>query len=534
MPNSSRYDVLIIGSGCAGLSLALRLADQTQILVLSKDVSTSGSTYYAQGGISAVLGNNDSIASHVKDTLAAGAGLCDLEVVKTTVTQGKQNVEWLKKQGVKFTKTKAKNGKKPFHLNLEGGHSHRRIVHTTDVTGKTILQTLIDRAKQQHNITLLENHNVIDLVYNYKPTDKSRQIQGVYVLDTINNQVKSIVAKAVVIATGGANRVYLYSTNPDNSTGDGIAMAWRAGCRISNMEFMQFHPTCLYHYKEKSFLISETVRGEGGKLILPNGNAFMQHYSRQQELAPRDVVARAIDNEIKKHGINCVYLDISHKPKNFILQNFPSIYKTCYSLGIDISREPIPVVPASHYTCGGILTDINACTDMLGLYAIGEVACTGLHGANRLASNSLLECLTMAERAGKHIDSNLADLPLPNPIPKLDESQVSDSDEEIVVSHDWDELRRFMWDYVGIVRTNKRLSRAMQRLEILKTEIAEYYGRFRVTSDLLELRNLVIVAELIVRSAQLRKESRGLHYTQDYPESNTNKPAQNIVLDPNN
>ena len=532
MTNPNTYDVLVIGSGGAGLSLALRLADQAQILVLSKVSLNSGSTYHAQGGISAVLDVNDSIESHIKDTLNAGAGLCDPETVRITVSQGKKNIEWLKHQGVEFTEQQSIDGKISFHLNREGGHSHRRIVHTADATGKAVSQTLIERTQNHPNITLLENHNAIDLIISHKHTDSKPRIQGAYVLDTLTNKVKSIAAKIVVLATGGASKVYLYSTNPDISTGDGIALAWRAGCRVSNMEFMQFHPTCLYHSKERSFLISEAVRGEGGRLILPDGSEFMHHYDPQKELAPRDIVARAIDNEIKKHGIDCVYLDISHKPTDFVRQHFPTIYKQCLSLGIDITRQPIPVVPAAHYTCGGVLTNHDAVTDIPGLYAIGEVACTGLHGANRMASNSLLECLVFAERAANDISKKIIKLPKPIPVLDWDESQVSDSDEEVVVSHNWDELRHFMWDYVGIVRTNKRLSRAMHRLEILKQEITEYYGDFRVTSDLLELRNLVIVAELIIRSAQQRKESRGLHYTQDYPKTDNSKPAQNTILYP--
>lgn len=532
MTDSTPYDVLIIGSGGAGLSLALRLADNAQVLVLSKVSLSSGSTYHAQGGISAVLDANDSIESHIKDTLIAGAGLCNPESVKVTVSQGKSNINWLKNQGVKFTKYQSKDGKKYFHLNREGGHSHRRIVHTADATGKAVSESLVQRAQEHPNITLLENHNAIDLILNTKHKAPDQRIQGAYILNTVTNEVKTIIAKTVVLATGGASKVYLYSTNPDISTGDGIALAWRAGCRVSNMEFMQFHPTCLYHPEERSFLISEAIRGEGGKLILPDGTAFMHKYHPKEELAPRDIVARAIDNEIKKHGIDCVYLDISHKPAGFIRQHFPTIYQQCLSLDIDITQQAIPVVPAAHYTCGGILTDLNANTDITGLYAIGEVACTGLHGANRMASNSLLECLVFAERAAEDILQQLSFTPDTLTIPDWDESQVSVSDEEIVVSHNWDELRHFMWDYVGIVRTNKRLNRAMHRLEILKDEISEYYGNFKVTSDLLELRNLVIVAELIIQSALHRKESRGLHYTQDYPETDDSKPAENTILTP--
>ncbi|KAF3978397.1 MAG: L-aspartate oxidase [Methylococcales symbiont of Iophon sp. n. MRB-2018] len=523
------YDVLVIGSGCAGLSLASRLADQAQILVLSKVSLSSGSTYHAQGGIAAALDADDSIESHIQDTLTVGAGLCDLDAVMVTVESAKRNIEWLKDQGVKFTEQQADDGTKSLHLNREGGHSHRRIVHAADTTGKTVSQSLIDNVKAHPNITLLENHNAIDLIVN----NKSRQrIQGAYLLNTVNNQVKSITAKIVVLATGGASKVYLYSTNPDISTGDGIALAWRAGCQISNMEFMQFHPTCLFHPEERSFLISEAVRGEGGKLILPDGTRFMQKYHPQQELAPRDIVARAIDNEIKKHGIDCVFLDISQQSPKFIQQHFPNIYQRCLALGMDITRQAIPVVPAAHYTCGGVVTNLQAQTNISGLYAIGEVACTGLHGANRMASNSLLECLVFAEIAANNIAQQLPSIPTPDFAPKWDNSLVSESDEEVVVAHNWDELRQFMWDYVGIVRTDKRLSRAMHRLEILKQEIAEYYANFHVTSDLLELRNLVIVAELIIRCAQSRKESRGLHYTKDYPEIDHSKTPENTILNP--
>lgn len=533
MTDPNTCDVLIIGSGGAGLSLALRLADHAKIYVLSKVALNSGSTYFAQGGISAVLDKSDSFESHIKDTIIAGAGLCDPEAVRVTVEQGRKNIEWLKEQGVEFTEKKSETGKKSFHLNQEGGHSHRRIVHTADATGKALSQTLIERAQAHPSITLLENHNAIDLITS-PDREADHYIQGAYVLNTLTKKVRSIAAKTVILATGGANKVYLYSTNPQISTGDGIALAWRAGCRIGNMEFMQFHPTCLYHPKERSFLISEALRGEGGKLVLPDGSEFMQHYHEKKELAPRDIVARAIDNEIKKHGIECVYLNISHQPADFIIHHFPTIYKQCLALGIDITKQPIPVVPAAHYTCGGVLTDLDACTDIQGLYAIGEVAFTGLHGANRMASNSLLECLVFAERAAVDILQKLPDLTAPTSLPEWDESQVSDSDEEIVVSHNWDELRRFMWDYVGIVRSDKRLGRALRRLELLKEDIAEYYGAFRVTSDLLELRNLVIVAELIIRSAQSRKESRGLHYTQDYPEPDNSKPAENTILVPFN
>ncbi|MDD1607175.1 MAG: L-aspartate oxidase [Methylococcaceae bacterium] len=533
MSDAKNYDVLIIGSGGAGLSLALKLAEQSiRVAVLSKFALTAGSTYYAQGGISAVFDAEDSIESHIDDTLDAGAGLCDPDIVRLTVTHGKRSINWLREQGVVFTEEESTDGEIKLHLNREGGHSHRRIVHTADATGKAVSLSLIDRAKEHTNIELFEHHNVVELITRPAVDQMGKRVVGAYVLDAKQQQVKTMTARVVVLATGGASKVYLYSTNPQSATGDGIALAWRAGCRISNMEFMQFHPTCLYHPHAQSFLISEAVRGEGGKLILPDGSPFMHNFDARAELAPRDIVARAIDHEIKKRGIDCVYLDISHKPEAFIREHFPTIYETCLKFDIDITKQPIPVVPAAHYTCGGVLTDSYARTDIHNLYAIGEVASTGLHGANRMASNSLLECLVFAERASEDILQKLDSISPPPNIPDWDESQVSDSDEEVVVSHNWAELRRFMWDYVGIVRTDKRLDRAMNRVELLKKEIAEYYGNFRVTSDLLELRNLVIVAELIIRCAKQRKESRGLHYTLDYPETDDSQPAKNTILTP--
>ena len=531
MPYSKNYDVLVIGSGGAGLSLALKLADHpTSVAVLSKFALTSGSTYYAQGGISAVFDAEDSIESHIEDTLDAGAGLCNPDIVRLTVTHGKSSIDWLRKQGVVFTEEQTESGEIKLHLNREGGHSHRRVVHTADATGKAVSLSLIERAQEHLNIELFEHHNVVELITAPTSDHANKQVLGAYVLDTRENKVNTLTARVVVLATGGANMAYIYSTNPQSSTGDGIALAWRAGCRISNMEFMQFHPTCLYHPDARSFLISEAVRGEGGRLILPDGSSFMQNFDPRGELAPRDIVARAIYHEMKKRGIDCVYLDISHKSEEFIREHFPTIYHQCLDFDIDITKQPIPVVPAAHYTCGGVLTDSYARTDIKNLYAIGEVACTGLHGANRMGSNSLLAGLVFADRASEDI---LLKLPCITPTPEIpdwDESKVSDSDEEVVVSHNWNELRHFMWDYVGIVRTDKRLSRAMNRVELLKKEIAEYYGNFRVTSDLLELRNLVIVAELIIRCAQQRKESRGLHYTLDYPETDNSKPPQNTIL----
>ncbi len=529
MKEDFSFDVLVVGSGGAGLTLALKLANaQTRVAVLSKFALTAGSTYYAQGGISAVFDAEDSIESHLNDTLDSGAGLCNEEIVRLTVNHGKESIDWLREQGVMFTEEQTTSGETKLHLNREGGHSHRRVVHTDDATGKAVSLSLIERAQENSYIELFEHHNVIDLI-----TEKNRCV-GAYVFNSLQQHVKTFAAKVIVLATGGASKAYLYSTNPQSSTGDGMAVAWRAGCRVSNLEFMQFHPTCLYHPAGQSFLISEAVRGEGGRLILPDCSEFMHHFDERAELAPRDIVARAIDHEMKKRGIECVYLDISHKPAPFIREHFPNIYQQCLQFDIDITQQPIPVVPAAHYTCGGVLTDNFARTDIENLYAVGEVACTGLHGANRMASNSLLECLVFAERASEDIKQKLPQLSMPKNLPLWDESQVSDSDEEVVVSHNWNELRHFMWDYVGIVRTDKRLNRAMNRVELLKKEIAQYYQDFRVTSDLLELRNLVVVAELIIRCAQERKESRGLHYTLDYPKLDDSQPAKNTVLTPQN
>ena len=531
---SSIYtDVLIIGSGGAGLTLALKLADQHRVTILSKLATEESNTRYAQGGISAVFDDTDSIDSHIQDTLKTGEGLCDPDIVTLTVKQGKQSIDWLIKQGVSFTyESKHRPDSPRLHLNREGGHSHRRIVHAADATGQSVISTLMERAQEHCNITLLEHYNAIDLV-----TDKSRQfpdehVIGAYALDSQNNAVIPISARIVVLATGGANKVYLYTSNPDIATGDGLSLAWRAGCRIANMEFMQFHPTCLYHPDARSFLISEAIRGEGAKLLLPNGEPFMHLFDSREELAPRDIVARAIDHQIKKYGIDFVYLDISHKSPAFIHRHFPNIYQQCLKFNIDITSQKIPVVPAAHYTCGGIITDSYSKTDVSGLYAIGEVACTGLHGANRMASNSLLECLVFASQAAESILRELPNRTTPVAIRPWDESQVAKSNEEVVIAHNWDEIRRVMWDYVGIVRSDKRLSRARERINLLKAEIHEYYSDFTITSDLLELRNLVIVAELIIMSAQQRKESRGLHYNQDYPEQDNRTPPKNTILSP--
>ncbi|MCX8048956.1 MAG: L-aspartate oxidase [Methylohalobius sp.] len=531
MQDYLEYDVVIVGSGAAGLGVALRLAPLAKVAVVSKTELAECSTFYAQGGISAVLDARDSIESHIQDTLNAGAGLGDPNIVRLVVSQGRDCIRWLLDQGVAFTQLETAKGDLKLHLTREGGHSHRRIVHAADATGKAVESSLIARARAHPNIDLYEFHNAIDLITATKLKRSPQRALGAYVLDRKAGKVKVFSARAVVLATGGAAKVYLYTSNPDTATGDGIAMAWRAGCRIANMEFMQFHPTCLYHPKARSFLISEALRGEGAKLLLPNGEEFMHRFDPRRELAPRDIVARAIDYEMKRLGIDCVYLDISHKSADFIRSHFPTIYAKCLEFGFDLTREPIPVVPAAHYTCGGILTDAWGRTDIPGLYAVGETACTGLHGANRMASNSLLECLVFAKQVAEDLSQRLAEFPLSPPLPPWDESQVTDSDEEVVVSHNWDEIRRFMWDYVGIVRTDKRLRRALRRIELLKQEIAEYYGNFRVTNDLLELRNLIIVAELIVKSAIQRKESRGLHYTLDYPHTNP-PPAQNTILDP--
>ena len=527
-------DVLIIGGGAAGLSLALRLADTARVVTLAKGELHEGSTYYAQGGISAVLDAGDSIESHVQDTLIAGADLCHADTVRFTVEHARAAIEWLSAQGTPFTRESNAEGGAEYHLHREGGHSHRRIVHAADATGRAIQTTLEQRARQHPNITLNEQCSAIDLITGRKLGLGGNRCLGAYVLNRHTGQVEVCAARFVVLATGGASRVYLYSSNPDGSTGDGIAMAWRAGCRVANMEFIQFHPTCLYHPQAKNFLISEAVRGEGGTLLLPDGSRFMQHFDPRLELAPRDIVARAIDHEMKRLGAECVYLDISHKPADFIRSHFPNIYAKCLEYGFDMTQQPIPVVPAAHYICGGVMTDRAARTDLEGLYAIGEVAFTGLHGANRMASNSLLECLVFAAAAADDIRSRLEHAPEPPPLPDWDESRVTDSDEEVVVSHNWAELRQFMWDYVGIVRTDKRLQRAQHRVDLLLREIGEYYGNFRIGGNLIELRNLAQVADLIIRCALARRESRGLHYTLDYPKANKSTPGRDTVLVPGN
>ncbi|MDD3354112.1 L-aspartate oxidase [Zoogloea sp.] len=520
------FDVLILGSGLAGQSLALRLADKLKIALVTKRSLEDSASAWAQGGIAAVLDPTDNTEAHVADTHTAGAGLCSDQATRFVVENGPRAIRWLIDQGVPFTPDS--NSPIGYHLTREGGHGARRVIHVADATGAAVQATLTERVRRHPNIQIFEQHIAVDLITGDKIGRPGEGCLGAYVLDIEKDEVRTFAARHTVLATGGAGKVYLYTTNPDTATGDGVAMAWRAGCRVANMEFIQFHPTCLYHPQAKSFLISEAVRGEGGLLRRPDGSRFMPEHDPREELAPRDVVARAIDFEMKKHGLDCVFLDISHKPADFLQEHFPNILARCAELGIDITRQPIPVVPAAHYSCGGIVTDLHARTDVAGLYAIGETACTGLHGANRLASNSLLECLAFSESAAAHI--------LAHPraqataLPQWDESRVTDSDESIVISHNWDELRRFMWDYVGIVRTNKRLQRAQHRIRLLAREIDEFYSHFRVSNDLIELRNLVVTADLIVRCALQRQESRGLHFSRDYPQ--TLPKARDTVLRP--
>ncbi|MGZ8319731.1 MAG: L-aspartate oxidase [Telluria sp.] len=522
-----KFDVAIVGSGLAGLSVALHLAETRKVAIISKRTLLDGASNWAQGGIAAVLDSGDSHQKHIEDTLVAGAGLCDEAATRYIVEHGREAIEWLIAQGVPFTRDPS--AELGFHLTREGGHSERRIIHAADATGHAVQVTLEQKVRAHPNISLFEQHVAIDAITSDKLAAHGPQApgqarcHGLYVQDIKTGRVLTCEAAHTVLATGGAGKVYLYTTNPDTATGDGIAMAWRAGCRVSNMEFIQFHPTCLYHPFAKSFLITEAIRGEGGRLLLPPeagpaaGTRFMPMHDARGELAPRDVVARAIDFEMKKRGLDYVNLDISHQPAEFLMSHFPTIYARCMELGIDITREPIPVVPAVHFTCGGIVTDLAGRTDIPGLYAVGETACTGLHGANRLASNSLLECLVVGRSCAMQIAAE-GRIETP-PLPAWDESRVTNADEEVVIAHNWDELRRFMWNYVGIVRTTKRLERAQHRIALLKEEIDEYYRNFRITPDLLELRNLVDVAALIVNSALTRRESRGLHFSRDYPDT---------------
>ncbi|EHY3443117.1 L-aspartate oxidase [Escherichia coli] len=526
-------DVLIIGSGAAGLSLALRLADQHQVIVLSKGPVTEGSTFYAQGGIAAVFDETDSIDSHVEDTLIAGAGICDRHAVEFVASNARSCVQWLIDQGVLFDTHVQPNGEESYHLTREGGHSHRRILHAADATGREVQSTLVSKAQNHPNIRVLERSNAVDLIVSDKiGLPGTRRVVGAWVWNRNKETVETCHAKAVVLATGGASKVYQYTTNPDISSGDGIAMAWRAGCRVANLEFNQFHPTALYHPQARNFLLTEALRGEGAYLKRPDGTRFMPDFDERGELAPRDIVARAIDHEMKRLGADCMLLDISHKPADFIRQHFPMIYEKLLGLGIDLTQEPVPIVPAAHYTCGGVMVDDHGRTDVEGLYAIGEVSYTGLHGANRMASNSLLECLVYGWSAAEDITRRMPDAHGVSTLPPWDESRVENPDERVVIQHNWHELRLFMWDYVGIVRTTKRLERALRRITMLQQEIDEYYAHFRVSNNLLELRNLVQVAELIVRCAMMRKESRGLHFTLDYPELLTHSGPS--ILSPGN
>lgn len=512
-------DVLVLGSGAAGMSLALHLADTLSVAVVSKFSPDYGSSLFAQGGIAAVLDAHDSIESHVQDTLEAGAGLCREDTVQFMAERAPEAIRWLIEKGVVFSyRTGDLTHSHELDLTQEGGHSHRRIAHASDATGREIQKALLKKLEDHANIQVFSNHIAIDLITSRKSNPDNPVAQGAYLLTNKTGQVHAFRSKVVVLATGGCSKAYLYTSNPNTSTGDGMAMAWRAGCRLANLEFNQFHPTCLYHPHAKSFLISESLRGEGGILLTPEGKRFMPNLDPRAELAPRDIVARAIDHQMKVDGVSHVLLDISHRPAEWLKNRFPTIYSNCLKFGFDLTREPIPVVPAAHYSCGGVLTDLSGRTDLNGLYAIGEVACNGLHGANRLASNSLMECLVFARSASEDIMARFAEFNEPPVHKEWDDSRVTDSDEQVVVSHNWDELRRFMWDYVGIVRSDKRLQRAEHRSNLLNREIHEYYANFKVTADLIELRNLALVAELIIRCALLRKESRGLHYSIDYQE----------------
>ncbi|MBF0284726.1 MAG: L-aspartate oxidase [Magnetococcales bacterium] len=517
--SSEIADFLIIGSGLAGLDLALRLAEHGGVTVLTRGAAADSNSYLAQGGIAAVLDPSDRLESHVQDTFNAGAGLCHEDTVRFVVSHGAPAIHHLIDRGVAFTRDE-----EGYHLTREGGHSARRVIHSADATGKAVMETLLERVKEHPNIRLVEQRMAIDLITAHKLGRylPGNRCYGCYVLNLETQRVESHLARFTILATGGAGKVYLYTSNPDTATGAGIAMAYRAGCRVANMEFIQFHPTCLFHPQAKSFLITEAVRGEGGILRLKNGEPFMERHHPRKELAPRDIVARAIDHEMKRSGDDCVFLDITHKGEAFLREHFPNIHEKCLGLGIDISREPIPVVPAAHYTCGGVVVDLSSRTDINGLYVVGEASCTGLHGANRLASNSLLECVVFAEAACREILTHLPAWrvePFPL-VPRWDNYGAGVCEEAVIISHNWDEIRRTMWNYVGIVRSDRRLARARRRIEMLQQEINEYYWNCQVSSDLIDLRNLVLVASLIIRSALHRKESRGLHFTTNHPEPN--------------
>ncbi|MBT3427484.1 MAG: L-aspartate oxidase [Gammaproteobacteria bacterium] len=527
-----KMDVLIIGSGAAGMTLALNLPDTSNIAMLCKQDPNDGSTYYAQGGMAAVLDEYDSTDSHIEDTLKAGAGLCHRDVVKHVVEQSPDIIDWLVTMGASFDRRVSSSGRSEFHLTQEGGHSHRRVIHAKDATGREISHRLGTALSKQSNCKIYTQHIAIDVLTSDTLGGASKHCIGAYALNLETGKVDLFQADCVVLATGGASKVYLYTSNPDTASGDGIAMAWRAGCRVANLEFNQFHPTCLYHPTARSFLISEALRGEGARLRLPDGTLFMHNFHAEAEMAPRDIVARAIDHEMKRVGCDFVLLDISHKPATFIRKHFPNIYNKCLEFGIDITEDPIPIVPAAHYTCGGVITDINGRTDIKGLYAVGETSFTGLHGANRMASNSLLECMVFARSAAADIAAQTTPSINTSSIPSWDESQVTASQEDVILSHNWEELRRLMWDYVGIVRSNRRLQRAKRRIHLLQQEISDYYGHFSVNSDLIELRNLTQVAELIVNSALARHESRGLHFNQDYP--HLAPDSEDTILEPLN
>ncbi|MFN3074105.1 L-aspartate oxidase [Acinetobacter sp. TY2] len=526
---SHQFDVIVVGSGGAGLSLALSLPDHFKIAVLAKSTLTDASTYFAQGGVAAVLDKTDSIQQHIDDTMIAGSHLCEIDAVRQTVEGGRPSVDFLLEQGVQFTL----DHDAQLHLTREGGHSQRRIIHAADATGKAISTTLVERAQQKENISIFENFIAIDLITTQKlgQFDVENRAVGLYALDEANEKVHTFLAPFTALACGGAMKAYLYTSNPDIATGDGIAMAYRAGCRVANMEFNQFHPTCLYHPQARSFLITEAMRGEGAYLRLPDGERFMLRFDERAELAPRDIVARTIDHEIKRLGIRHVWLDITHQPPEFVKEHFPTLYARLLELGIDITTEMIPVVPAAHYTCGGVVVDEHSQTDIAGLYAIGETSYTGLHGANRMASNSLLECFVYGMSAAKHMTEQSNQHFKAPTVPEWDATQVTNADEDVVILQNWDELRQTMWNYVGIVRTTKRLQRALHRIEMLKREITEYYQDYHVSKNLIELRNLVLVSEMIVRCAMQRKESRGLHYTLDYPEQ-SNELRKTILTPP--
>ena len=514
-----KTDILIIGSGAAGLTAAIELSDRFKVAVISKNQIIDSSTWYAQGGIAAVLAKEDSTKSHIEDTLKVGDGLCNREAVEFCIENGREAISWLEDCGVVFTKNKKNSD---LHLTQEGGHSHRRVVHADDATGREVSDSLAAKVLRNKNISILENHLAVDLIV------KNKKCFGAYVFNKSKENVLTISAGAVILATGGASKAYLYTSNPDGASGDGYALAWRAGCRLENMEFNQFHPTCLFHPEAKSFLISEALRGEGAILKTPSGIPFMKKYNSKGDLASRDIVARSIDNEMKVSGTDNVFLDISHRPPKEIKKSFPSIFKKCLEFGFDITKSPIPVVPAAHYTCGGIVTDLDGRTDISNLYAIGETSCTGLHGANRMASNSLLECIVFAKAAASDIKINF-NLDRSS-IPEWDNSKVIKAGENILINHNWDASRRLMWNYVGIVRSNDRLKKAKDKMKLITSEVKEFYKNYEVTSDFLELRNLVLVSELIIRSAIKRKESRGLHYNLNYPKKF--KKANSTILSP--